>query len=156
MTGNAAIDKIILIASATVSMLTLGLMLYAHMGIKRPVIDAQAELDSMIGDAKMRSQLETVSLKKITLNLYSRSSRLRYLDIQLDILPFQASQAAEINKYEALISDTIINIAGDMEADDLNSVSGKIILEDRIKKNVNTVVGKPLLKKIYFSRFVIQ
>lgn len=150
------LDKILMSLSALVTAAALGLILYAHKGIKRPPIDEKAELESLVNESKEKSQIDTVPLKKLTINLYSRSTRLRYLDIQLNVLPFDAAQGPEITTNESLIADTVINIAGDMEADQLNSVSGKIILEDRIKKHVNTVVGKPLLKKIYFSRFVIQ
>ncbi len=126
------------------------------MGIKRPPIDEQAEFDSLVAGAKRRSQSEAVPIKKLTINLYSRSTRLRYLDIQLNILPFDSKQAEKIQQFESIIADSVITIAGDMEAEEINSVSGKIILENRIKTHVNSISKDPIIKKIYFSRFVIQ
>ncbi len=156
MTGNAALDKILILVCLVFTLLTTGLSYYSFKLIKRPQIDEQAELESMLDESKQKSQIESVTLKKITINLHSRSSRLRYLDIQLNILPFHASQASLVTQKEPIIADAVINIAGDMDPDEINSVSGKIILENRIKTYINSTTKDPLIKKIFFSRFVIQ
>jgi flagellar FliL protein len=155
VTGNALVDKIILFANAFITALALGLIFYAH-SLKKPRIDEKAEIMALVKQSKEASRTQTIPLKKLTINLYSRSTRLRFLDVQVNVLPFDESQSPMVTKNEPVIADTIINIAGDMEPDELNSVTGKIILEDRIKKYVNTVLTEPLIKKIYFSRFVIQ
>jgi flagellar FliL protein len=43
-----------------------------------------------------------------------------------------------------------------MKASELNSITGKILLESRIKKRLNSILGAPIIKRIYFSKFIIQ
>jgi flagellar basal body-associated protein FliL len=44
-----------------------------------------------------------------------------------------------------------------LDPDDLDSVTGKILLENKIKKQVNAKLGEPpVVKQIYFSGFVVQ
>ncbi|MBL7665867.1 MAG: flagellar basal body-associated FliL family protein [Bacteriovoracaceae bacterium] len=156
MTGNVLVDKILVAVFAFISLACFGLSYYTYNMIKTAPISPKAEYGAMVENAKVAGQVETVALKSMVINLYSRSTRLRFLDIQINVLPFNGSQAELILQKESIIADTVITIAGDMEPDELNSVSGKIILEDRIKKQVNSMVGEPLMKKIYFSKFVIQ
>ena len=156
MTGNAKLDNILLGICAFFTFASMGLIGYAHFGIKKDPINELAEINALTEGAKLSSQVEIIKMKKLTINLYSRKTRLRFLDIQINVLPFENRQSSQILQYEPIIADTVITIAGDMEPDELNSVSGKIVLEDRIKRTINRIAKNPLIKKIYFSRFVIQ
>ena len=75
----------------------------------------------------------------------------------MNILPFREDQKALIKQNEPIIKDVVIEIASQYEPDDLNSLTGKILLETRIKNQVNAKLGNsPVVKKIYFSVFVVQ
>ena len=54
------------------------------------------------------------------------------------------------------MKDAIIDIASNMAPEELNTVAGKVILEERIRKRLNDFFGKSLVKEIYFSIFVVQ
>jgi flagellar FliL protein len=55
-----------------------------------------------------------------------------------------------------MFKDVLIEVASHLEPDELDTLSGKILLENKIKKQVNTKLGKPVVKQIYFSGFVVQ
>ena len=92
----------------------------------------------------------------MTINLKSKHKRLRFLDVTIHLVPFKSRHMDLMEKFKSLIQDTIIKISGEMHPTELNSVSGKIILETRIKKSINQKVGFPLVKNILFTHFVIQ
>jgi flagellar FliL protein len=50
----------------------------------------------------------------------------------------------------------VIQVAAQMEASDLDSMTGKMTFEGRVKKMVNEKLGQPVIKQIYFSTFVVQ
>lgn len=148
--------KILLVANLVVMLGSAGLVYYSHKMIKRQPTDQDGELQTMLKEATNATQIAPVKLKKLTINLYSMQTRLRYLDIELNVLPFSEIDKEMIKNKEDVIADTLIQIAGNMSPKELNSVSGKILLESRIREQVNQSLNKKLIKEIYFSRFVIQ
>ena len=104
----------------------------------------------------MPSDLTAVPMKKFVVNLNSRGTRLRYLDVEMNILPFHNDQKELIKANEYIFKDVVIEIASKLEPDELDSLSGKILLENKIKKQVNTKLGQPVVKQIFFSGFVVQ
>ncbi|MBY0515765.1 MAG: flagellar basal body-associated FliL family protein [Bacteriovoracaceae bacterium] len=156
MTGNPMFDKILLGANGAVAILAAGLVFYAHNGIKRPPTDQKSEEASLIQTAELENQIKPFEIKKMIVNLYSEGSRLRYLDIDMGILPFKEGDLAVIKEREYLFKTKLIEIAGGMTPDDLTSITGKILLETRLKKATNEALGAPVVKKIYFAKFVVQ
>lgn len=148
--------KVLLIVNLVVMLGSAGLVYYSHNMIKRKPTDQSAELQSMLNDVANFGKITPVKLKKLTLNLYSRQTRLRFLDVELNILPFSENGKKVIKDKENVIVDSIIRIASDMTPNELNSVSGKIRLESRIRNDVNQLLGKNIIKEIFFSRFIIQ
>jgi flagellar protein FliL len=148
--------KIIMLLNLVIVLGSAGLVYYSHNIIKRQPTDQEAELAQMLEIASGNIKITPVKMKKLTINLYSRKTRLRYLDLELNILTFIEKQKAFIKNNETIIADAIIEIAGDMTPKDLNSVSGKILLETRIRNHINDLFQKKVIKEIFFSRFVIQ
>lgn len=148
--------KILILLNAVIVLGSAGLVYYSHKMIKRKPIDETAALNKMINDVANASKVTPVKLKKLTINLYSRKTRLRFLDIELNILPFAEKDKELIKEMEPYIADSVIIIAGDMTPEDLNSVSGKILLENKIRYQTNQMLKRSVVKEIFFSRFVIQ
>ena len=78
------------------------------------------------------------------------------MSADLDLIPFKEKHLSKLEDNKAYIRDAIIDIASNMSASELASLSGKILLEERIKKQINTKLRKQIIKEIYFSNFVIQ
>lgn len=156
MTGNAALDKILILINTVVIGLAVALVIYSHTMIKKPQTDGNAEFGGLIENSMQEFQKAPVTLDEIVVNLYSRERRLRFLDTQMNIELFSEKDRAEVLAIKTHIFDALIDIAGNMKPSELNSVTGRILLENRIKKRVNSKVGRSLIKKIYFSKFIIQ
>ena len=156
MTGNPSIDKILLLLNGVVVGGACALILYSHLVIKPPPLSENAAFGSMIENSMNEMQKATVSLDEIVVNLYSRERRLRFLNTKMDIELYYEADRDNILSYKSKIFDALIDIAGNMRPNELNSVTGRLLLEERIKKHVNTLSSRPLIKRIYFPKYIIQ
>lgn len=151
------VEKIFILINLIVALGAAGVVFYSHNIIKPPPTDQVAEAAAIKTEAVTGTQLQPVQIKKFAVNLHSLSSRLRYLDLEMNILTFEEGQKPIIKANEHIFKDVAIEVASHLEPDDLISVTGKILFENKIKKRVNARLGElPTVKQIYFSVFVVQ
>lgn len=151
------LQKILIIVNLAVVLAGAGLVFYSHNVIKPEATNQAAETQKMKDDAIAQTQVQAVPIKKFVVNLHSRNTRLRYLDIEMNVLTFTEEQKEIVKASEYLFKDVVVEIASHLEPDELDSVTGKILLENKIKKRVNEKLGEPpVIKQIYFSGFVVQ
>jgi len=149
-------QKILIILNLVIVVAGAGLVFYSHNMIKAPPTDQAKEAEALKKNALENSALQPVPIKKFVVNLHSRSTRLRFLDLEMNILTFHEDQKPLVKANEHIFKDVVIDIASRLEPDDLDSVTGKILLENKIKKQVNAKLGQPVVKQIFFSGFVVQ
>jgi flagellar FliL protein len=151
------LQKILIIVNLVVAVAGVGIVFYSHNMIKPEPTDQVAEAESLKQQASEANQLKPVPIKKFVVNLHSQSNRLRYLDLEMNVLTFKQEQAQIIKDNEHIFKDIVVELASHLTPEDLESVTGKILLENRIKKQVNAKLGDPpVIKQIYFSGFVVQ
>ncbi len=153
--------KILIILNLVVVLVGAGAVFYSHNMIKPPPTDQAAEATKLKTDAIEQTQLQPVPIKKFVVNLYSKESRLRYLDLEMSVLTFIPEQKEIVKSNEHVFKDVVIEIASQLGPEELDTVTGKLLLENRIKKQVNERLQKlgaigPVVKQIYFSGFVVQ
>jgi flagellar FliL protein len=156
MTGNALFDKIFMGVNITFILAAVSLVGYSHIGIKKEITDQIKEFEDLKVSSIAESQMTPIKIKKIAVNIISTPQRLRYLEVEMNILPFEESNKEMITKSEHVFKNTLISIADTMTHEELGSMTGKILLEARLRKQVNEAMGQPAVKQIYFSIFVIQ
>jgi len=156
MTGSKTIDTALMGFATLATLAALGVFVYTEMVFKRPLPDNQIEKANLIKDSESSVAPEVFKLDKMIINLNSAGSRLRFLDVEIHLVPFKSQSVERFEAQKAIIKDAIIDISSNMEPDELNSVAGKILLEERMRRRINDFYGKPLVKEIYFSRFVVQ
>ena len=156
MTGSKKFDMILGLLSTSVCVAAVGLLYYSHFILSPEPFSEEAELSNLISQAKNINNTKAYTLKPLTINLYSRSTRLRYIDLAISILPFADRQTKRIKKYETLIIDTIIKEVSRKTPDELNSISGRIILESKLKSEINKIAKQKVSKELFFTKFVIQ
>jgi flagellar FliL protein len=156
MTGNPSLDKILLAANGAVVAAAVALVVYSHTVIAPLPTDEGAYMEDLVKSSINLSELTPITFPKMTINLYSRQTRLRFLDLKMNLEVFEEADKQVIGDHKAYILDSLIAIAGNMKPEELNSVTGRILLETRIKNKVNDKLGRKVVKKIYFSKFIIQ
>jgi flagellar FliL protein len=156
MTGNSLIDKILLGANGAVVLLAAGLVFYSHNNIKPPPTDISGEEKSLLDTAIADSQIKPHAMKQMTVNLYSEGTRLRFLNAEMNLVPFKQDDIETLKSNEHIVKNELITIAATMTPDELGSITGKILLESRLKKAVNQKLNQPLIKSIFFTKFLVQ
>lgn len=156
MTGNKNIDKVILILALLTTIATAGVFVYTEILYKRALPNDQAEFQALKESTKNNYIPESFKLDKIIVNLPSKTSRLRFLDTEINLVLFDKEFVKLLEENKALINDLIIEIAADMDPDELNSISGKLIFESRVRNRLNQKLGKMIVKELFYSKFVIQ
>ncbi len=149
-------QKILIIVNLAVVLMGAGLVYYSHFMIKPEPTNQAAEEDNLKKEASEKSRLEPVAIKKFVVNLHSGSSRLRFLDLEMNVLTFHADQKEMVKTFEHVFKDVVIQVASQMSPSELDSMTGKLTFESRVKKAVNEKLGQSVVKQIYFSSFVVQ
>ena len=157
MTGKKIIDLAILGFSFLLTAAVAGFFFYSTGKMfDRNLPEESAEALALKENTEGVIVPEAFRMKKITINLRSRTKRLRFLDVKMQLVPFKSDQTGYLEPRKHILRDTTIKIAGSLFPHELNNVSGKIIFENRLKKGLNDILGTQIIKEIYFTHFVIQ
>tara|TARA_R110000868_G_scaffold226115_12_gene478647 strand:- start:454 stop:924 length:471 start_codon:yes stop_codon:yes gene_type:complete len=156
LTGKKLIDTILIGLMLLATLATVGVFVYTQILYERPLPNPAAEKAKMMAQAKEQLFPNSYKLDKLIINLPSKSSRLRFLDVQAYLVPFSSEATDSFDKKKAKIQDIFIEVASAIEPNELGTISGKILLESRLKKKINELFPKPLVKNIQFTDFVIQ
>lgn len=156
MTGNKSVDNIILAIALLATAATVGMFVYTEMIFKKPLPSDAVELQKLKDDNKFISRPESLKLDKITINLPSRTKRLRFLDVQIHLVYFKNKDRAALEEITPIINDIIIDVGSNMSPDELNSIAGKLIFENRVKSKINDHFQRPVVKELFYTKFVVQ
>jgi len=148
--------KILMLANLVFVLLAAGVVIYSHTMIKPAPTDQALETEKLQKDAVQGAQLQPVPIKRFVVNLHSRATRLRYLDLEMNVLTFSEEQKQIVRSNEHIFKDAVVEIASRLSPEDLDTVTGKILLENKIKTRVNQKFGQPVVRQIFFSGFVVQ
>ena len=156
MTGKKNIDLIILGLSTFMTAAVLGIFVYTEIIFSKEAPSEEKEKKELMLFMKKKSEQDNFKVDKVIVNLASAGSRLRFLDVEMYLVPFKIEFNDIFEKHKPYVTDTIISVSSNMSPNELNSVAGKILLQSRIRKRLNSYFQKDLVKEIYFSRFVVQ
>ena len=156
MTGNKTFDTILLSMASAATAAALGVFVYSEMLYQRPLPSDEIEKKALVKDSQSATTPENFKVDKMIINLNSQTSRLRFLDVQMYFVPYRSEYNETFKSQISYVKDAIIDIASNMQPDELNTVAGKVLLEERIRRRLNDFFGKSLIKEILFSRFVVQ
>lgn len=152
----STINKILVFISIALAGFAALITFYTEIIWQRPLpIEEQEHQDFLKMGLKAKIPKAFI-IKKLIINLNAPTTRLRYLEATIHLIPFKDRLMPFIEAHEASVKDQIIDIAGKMSPGELNSVAGKILLEERVKKQINTKLGGDIIKEILFSSFVIN
>ncbi|MFI5389717.1 MAG: flagellar basal body-associated protein FliL [Bacteriovoracales bacterium] len=147
------INKILLYVSLLVSALTVGMFYYWYSYEKPPPSDAVETEKLLKGKEKSTDMFQ---VKKMVINIPSRPGRLRFFETSINFVPYLDTDVKILEDHEFILRDSIIEVARKMKEEELNSVSGKLLLEERLINQINSIFKRNIVKEIYFSAFVIQ
>lgn len=149
------INKILLFLSLAVSTLTLAMFIY-WFTYEKPAPSESIEKEKLLNAKNEIKSSDSFQIKKLVVNLPSRPGRLKFLETAIHFVPFKNSDIKVLEDHEFILRDSVIEIARKMKDDELNTVTGKIILEERLINQINQIFKRNIIKELYFSAFVVQ
>lgn len=160
MTGKKLLDMILVGVMILATLAVVGLFYYTEKMYVKPPIDENAEKAALMTSVDAKAIPTFFKVDKMTISLIPKNetanSRMRWLEIEMHLVLFESNAQEEMKANLPIVQDRIIDIASKMGPDELNSLSGKIILEDRLKREINNALKKPTVKNIYFASFIVQ
>ena len=160
MTGKKLIDTILLGVMMLATLAVVGLFYYTEKMYKKPPIDEDKEKAALLASADSKTVPTFFKVDKMTVSLIPKdgsvNSRMKYLELEMHLVLFEAGDAGLVKAYLPVVQDRIIDVASKMTPEELNSLSGKILLEDRLKREINKAMKKPTVKNIFFASYIVQ
>lgn len=96
-------------------------------------------------------------LKSFVVNLLSRSGTSKnYLKVTMEIELSKEGDILEIEKQKPKVRDAVLMLLSSKTLKDVGSVEGKLQLKQELLMRMNIILGQGIVKKIYFSEFVVQ
>jgi flagellar FliL protein len=124
--------------------------------LKKEPVARDLEIMDLKSQARALNQRPMVKIDRIIVNLTSRKTRLRFVEIEPHIQGFNEDDERIIRSNKHLVHDTIIDLASNLSPKELNSLTGRILLESKIREEINNKIGRKVIKKIFFSKFIVQ
>lgn len=96
-------------------------------------------------------------LESFIVNLMDRAgSGKRYLKITIELEVESEEDNNRIQERETQLKDTIILLLSGQTFKDINSMEGKLYLKQSLLSRINQVMGEGLVRRLYFTEFVVQ
>ncbi len=149
------INKILLFLSLIVSIATLSIFIY-WFNYEKPLPTDSVEKEKLLNAKNEIKPENSFQIKKLVVNLPSRPGRLKFLETGIYFVPFKGSDIKILEDHEFILRDTVIDVAGKMQEDELNTVTGKILLEEKLVSQINLIFKRNIIKELYFSAFIVQ
>ncbi len=168
MTGKKILDMILLLLMIVTTLAVIGLFYYIENVYKRPPINEDKEKKEFFSDSVAKTIPTLVPIPKTVISLIPSAPlpnlRLKYLEVELSLVLFESSDTGVIKTYEYVVLHNMIKIASEMGAMELNTLTGKMLFENRLKneinkslkKEINKEHTKPIVKGIFFSSYIVQ
>ena len=160
MTGKKLIDMILLGVMMLATLAVVGLFYYTEKMYVKPPIDENAEKAALLSSIDAKGIPTFFKVDKMTISLVPKNeaanARMKWLEVEMHLTLFESTDLDMLKANLPLVQDRIIDISSKMGSDELNSLTGKILLEDRLKKEINKALKKPVVKNIFFASFIVQ
>lgn len=160
MTGKKLIDMILTALSLVTTLAVIGLFYYTEKMYVKPPINEDKEKEELFSQKASKVLPYLFKVDKLIVSLVpsdpTKIQRMRWLEVEVNLEVFKEADVGYVKAYLPAIQDRIIEVSSKMGPDEINTVSGKVLLEERLKTEFNRVLKKKIVKNIYFSRFIVQ
>jgi flagellar basal body-associated protein FliL len=156
MAGTSLIDKILMVFNLIGVFSCLSVFVFQEFIYKRPIPKNEKEFSSFLEKESIPISGAPYKLDKTIINLPSGPRKLHYINVEVGLVPFLDHHTAVLAARKAILYDALIKETGKMRHNELSAMTGKIILEERLKKSMNEALGKAYIKKVLFMTYIVQ
>lgn len=127
--------------------------------IKKGPTDATAEKKGSFTRSKSRADEVRIiiPLESFIVNLKDKAgSGKQYLKITVELEVRDTASKDRVTSYTTQLRDTILLLLSGLSFDDINSIEGKLDLKQNLLARTNQLLGSGIVRRIYFTEFVVQ
>ncbi len=96
-------------------------------------------------------------LESFIVNLADKSGLgKRYLKITMEFDVGSERDKQSVEKYKPQLRDTILLLLSTLSFKEISTMDGKLQLKQEILSRANHILGEGVVRKVYFSEFVVQ
>ena len=153
------VQKILIALCLVFSLASTGVFIYTQVIFKKPLPSDAKEFELMKEESKKPiARVEGYKIKRIMINLEQETGKekMRFLNLEASLIPFKEDGAGILDENQAIVYDTFMTVASKMDPNELNTISGKILLENRLRKTINERLHEEVVREILFQHFMIQ
>ena len=152
--GGGSKKKLIIIIAAVVLLAIIGGgAAFFLLGDKEDKPDPEAEAAAMAASAKMVGPMVTIDT--FIVNILDDEEN-RYLKAAITLEVDAPTTADEINSRLPQLQDAILLLIGNKSFSELRDMQGKMQLRAELLNRINEILSKGMVKRIYFTDFVVQ
>ena len=100
-------------------------------------------------------EMMLMSMKPFVVNLSGDRGR-RYLRVAIEMEVMGEMGKEKIEERMTQVRNLLIFLLSKKRLEDISRVEGKYALQEEISQQVNEILGAPLVKKTYFTDFIVQ
>ena len=160
MTGKRLLDTILIALMLVSTLAVAGLFYYTEKVYKRPPINEEAEKAALMESVDAKAIPTFFKVDKLVISLTPKAeasnSRMRWLELEVHLVLFKSDELEFVKRNLPVVQDRIIDISSKMSPEELNTLSGKILLEDRLRREINKALGSVAVKNIFFASYIVQ
>ena len=108
-------------------------------------------------DKKDQTASIIVPLETFIVNLLDRSGLgKRYLKVTIELEIAAGEGQDTITSHKTQLRDTILLLLSGLSLNEINTIEGKLDLKQSLLSRINQVMGSGVVRRIYFTEFVLQ
>jgi len=122
-------------------------------GAEKPKIEVKEEVEE---DTNPEEIGHIIDFEQVIVNLNNTKGKKNYLKLKINI-ELRSEDALELyEERKALIFDSLLTTVSNKTKEELMSIGGKEELKEELKTTFNDMLGKKIIRNIYWRIFVIQ
>ncbi len=98
-----------------------------------------------------------VPLESFIVNLLDKAGLgKRYLKITVELEVISEQDQLLLDSHKTRLRDTILLLLSGLSFDEVNTIEGKLDLKQALLSRINQIMGGGIVRRIYFTEFVVQ
>lgn len=171
--GGSKTPIILALLNTVAALAALGTFVYTRVMFERPPITEQAErarLQQAHAKPERKPEEGMISYEKITVNIRPEpgapepapgtseqiKGKVHYATVEMSLEVLDLNRREELDKVKAVLMDRILYVLGKKSFHELVTVQGRFVLRSEIMEIANGLLGKPLVKNVFFNTFIVQ
>lgn len=154
------LDMILLALSLVTTIAVIGLFYYTEKMYVKPPINEEEEKTKLLKESAAKTLPVLYKIDKMLISLSPTKDnfqlRMHWLEVEMSLSLFKEDDQSFVKAYQPVVLDRIINTTSKMGAEEINTVTGKLVLEERLKNEINKALDKKIVRNIFFNKFVVQ